>query len=147
MLFPYLGEKTKFSQFIIPNIPTNISTYVEPFGGAFGIFFSLDQDKYTQVDFIYNDINKLNYNLLKQLQDNKDFINLVKSTKVDEVLYRLSLKGIVTTKDNILLALQWLIVLTCSNPYEIGKYSWRSDREFEIFKMKYISYGFYQRIY
>ena len=66
-LFPYLGEKTKFSHFITSNIPTDISIYVEPFGGAFGVFFSLDFNKYSNVDFIYNDVNYLNYNLFNQL--------------------------------------------------------------------------------
>lgn len=140
MLIPYIGEKTKFSQFITPNIPTDISTYVEPFGGMMGVFFSLDFDDFSHVDFIYNDINHLNYNLFCQLQSNKDFIDLVKSTKVDEEFYKFSLKGIVTTKDDVLLALQWLVVLTCSNPYEIGKDSWKGNREFEIFKMKHRAY-------
>lgn len=140
MLIPYIGEKTKFSQFITPNIPTDISTYVEPFAGMMGVFFSLDYDKYAHVDFIYNDINNLNYNLFTQLQSNKDFIDLVKSTIVDEEFYRFSLKGIITSKDDTLLALQWLIVLCCSNPYEIGKNTWRGNKEFEIFKMKHSSY-------
>ena len=33
MLIPYLGEKSKFASFIVPNVPNDISTYVEPFGG------------------------------------------------------------------------------------------------------------------
>ena len=140
MLIPYIGEKTKFSKFITSNIPTDISIYVEPFGGAFGVFFSLDFNKYSNVDFIYNDVNYLNYNLFNQLQGNKDFIDLVKSTNVDEDLYKFSLKGIITTKDDTLLALQWLIVLTCSNPYEIGQASWKGNREFDIFKMKHRAY-------
>jgi site-specific DNA-adenine methylase len=41
MLIPYLGEKSKFASFIVPNVPNDISTYVEPFGGMFGIFFAL----------------------------------------------------------------------------------------------------------
>ena len=94
----------KFSNFIITNIPNDISTYVEPFGGAMGIFFSLDFSKFKDIKFIYNDINNLNYNLFTQLQSNKDFIDLVKSTKVDEDFYRFSLKGIITTKDDILIA-------------------------------------------
>jgi DNA adenine methylase len=140
MFIPYIGEKTKFTQFITPNIPSDISTYVEPFGGMMGVFFSLDYDKYTYVDFIYNDINNLNYNLFNQLQSNKDFIDLVKSTKVNEEFYKFSLKGIITTKDDTLLALQWLVILTCSNPYKIGQDCWKGDREFEIFKMKYSTY-------
>lgn len=98
---------------------------VEPFGGMMGVFFSLDYDKYTYVDFIYNDINNLNYNLFNQLQSNKDFIDLVKSTKVNEEFYKFSLKGIITTKDDTLLALQWLVILTCSNPYKIGQDCWK----------------------
>ena len=139
MLIPYIGEKTKFSQFITPNIPTNISTYVEPFGGMFGIFFSLDFDNYSHVNFVYNDINRLNYNLFNHLQT-KEFIELVKSTKVDELFYEYSLQGIKNTSDDSLLALQWLVVLCCSNPYLIGENSWRGNKEFEIFKMKYRAY-------
>ena len=65
MMIPYLGEKSKYSNFIIPNIPTDISTYVEPFGGMFGIYFCLDLEQYTNTKFVYNDINHLNYNLFK----------------------------------------------------------------------------------
>ena len=73
MIIPYLGEKSKLSNFITPNIPTDISTYVEPFGGMFGVYFSLN---IKDIKFVYNDYNHLNYNLFKQLQDS-DFIDLV----------------------------------------------------------------------
>jgi DNA adenine methylase len=139
-LFPYLGEKTKFSNFIIPNIPSNISTYVEPFGGSFGIFFSLNLDDYDNVNFIYNDINYLNYNLFNQLKSNNNFIDFLTNTKVDEVFYKNSLSVINNEKDDILLALNWLIVLTCSSPYEIGKESWRGSSKFEMFKIRYNNY-------
>ena len=51
MLIPYLGEKSKFASFITPNIPDNISTYVEPFGGMFGVFFALNFIKFKDVKF------------------------------------------------------------------------------------------------
>jgi len=60
MIIPYLGNKEKFTNFISPNIPLDISTYVEPFGGMMGIFFTLDFTKFKNVEFIYNDKNKLN---------------------------------------------------------------------------------------
>ena len=142
MLVPYLGEKSKFANFIIPNIPKNISTYVEPFGGMFGIFFALDFTKYKDVNFIYNDKNNLNYLLFKNLQ-NDSFINLVNSTEVDEDYYRSCLKNLITEKDEELLALYWLVILTCSSPYEIGKDSWRNNVEFGIFKMKYKAYQYH----
>ena len=140
MLIPYLGEKSKFANFIIPNIPKDISTYVEPFGGMFGIFFALDFTKYQYVKFIYNDKNNLNYLLFKNLTSDK-FINLVRYTEVDEDFYRNCLKNLIIEKDEILLSLYWLVILTCSSPYEIGKDSWRNNNEFEVFKMKYKAYS------
>jgi site-specific DNA-adenine methylase len=46
----------------------------------------------------------------------------------------------VTEKDEMLLSLYWLVVLTCSSPYEIGKDSWRDNTEFNILKMKHRAY-------
>jgi len=135
MIIPYLGEKSKFSNFITPNIPTNISTYVEPFGGMFGVYFSLNLNN---VKFIYNDVNHLNSKLFTRLKD-EDFISLVNSTKVNKELYLHSLNNL-NIKDDDQLALNWLIVLTCSSPYKIGEDSWRGNNEFEIFKLKWKSY-------
>lgn len=142
MLIPYLGEKSKFASFITPNIPKEISTYVEPFGGMFGVFFSLDFMKYKNVKFIYNDVNDLNYLLFKNL-GSPEFIELVKSTKVTKETYLESLKDLLKCKDELQICLNWLIILTCSSPYEIGKDSWRNDSEFEIFKMKYKAYKYH----
>jgi DNA adenine methylase len=142
MLIPYLGHKGKFANFIVPNIPTNISNYIEPFGGGFGIFFALDFTKFKDINFIYNDKNNLNYLLFKNLK-NPDFIELFKYTEVDEVYYRSCLKNIITEKDEMLVSLYWLVVLTCSSPYEIGKDSWRSNSEFNILKMKYKAYSYH----
>lgn len=143
MLIPYLGEKSKFANFISPNIPTDIKTYVEPFAGMFGIFFSLDFYKYRGVRFVYNDINFLNYNLFNQLKNNSDFLNSILDIKVDKEKYLQSLKDITLNIDLVKLAIDWLIVLTCSSPYEIGKDSWRKDSEFEIFKYKYKAYKYH----
>ena len=136
MLIPYLGEKSKLAHFITPYIPKDISTYVEPFGGMAGVFFSLDFTKYKNVNFVYNDKNFLNYILFNNLRNNSSFIELVKSTTVDKERYDAALELIYKEEDEQLLALNWLIILTCSSPYEIGKDSWRNDVEFEIFKMK-----------
>ena len=143
MLIPYLGEKSKFSSFITPNIPEDISTYVEPFGGMFGVYFSLRFSKYKEVKFVYNDINYLNYNLFSQLKSNPKFIDTIKETNVDNMVYQKSLVDIFKEKDDIQLALDWLIILTCSSPYEVGKDSWRNNSEFEIFKMKWKAYQYH----
>ncbi len=140
MLIPYLGNKEKFSNFIIPHIPEDISTYVEPFGGSMGIFFSLDLNRFKNIKFIYNDINYLNSNLFNNLKNNKDFINIIKSTIVDKSVYDKALEDIKIKYDAISDAINWLIVLTCSAPNKIGIDSWRGDTEFEIFKLKWKAY-------
>lgn len=143
MLIPYLGEKSKLANFITPNIPKDISTYVEPFGGMAGVFFCLDFTKYKNVNFIYNDKNYLNFILFDNLRYNEDFFRLVNETKVDKDFYKKSLKGLITEKDTKILSLYWLVILTCSSPYEVGKDSWRNNSEFEIFKMKHRAYKFH----
>jgi len=143
MIVPYLGEKSKFSNFIKPNIPTDIKTYVEPFGGMFGIFFSLDFSKFRNVEFVYNDVNYLNYNLFNFLRYNNDFISKIEDIVVDKDKYLKSLKSITLNENKLKLAIDWLIVLCCSSPYEVGKDSWRSDSEFEIFKLKFKAYKYH----
>ena len=140
MLIPYLGEKSKFASFITPNIPKDISTYVEPFGGMFGVFFSLDFSKFRNVNFIYNEINYLNYNLFDLLRYDIRFIEIIKGIKVDKERYQKALREIFTETDRMTFAINWLIVLTCSSPNEIGKDSWRGDTEFEVFKLKWKAY-------
>jgi DNA adenine methylase len=140
MLIPYLGNKEKFSSFITPNIPKDISTYVEPFGGAMGVFFSLDFSKFKNVRFIYNDINYLNFNLFYLLKNDQRFIEIVKGIKVDKEYYQKSIKEIFTETDNMTKAINWLITLTCSAPNQIGQDSWRGDMEFEVFKLKWRAY-------
>ena len=140
MLIPYLGEKTKLSTFITPHIPTDISTYVEPFGGMFGVFFSLNFMKIKDTKFIYNDFNPLNSNLFNQLKYNVDFIDQIKDIKVDKELYSLTLKNLFLDKDEVQLAIDWLIVLTCSSMNKIGQDCWVNDSEFEVFKLKFRAY-------
>jgi len=140
MLIPYLGHKGKFASFITPNIPTDISTYVEPFGGAMGVFFSLDFSKFRNVEFIYNDINYLNFNLFYLLKNDIRFIEIVKGIKVDKEYYLKSIKDLTKETDRMTKAINWLIVLTCSAPNQIGQDSWRGDTEFEIFKLKWKAY-------
>lgn len=142
MLIPYIGEKTEVANFITPHIPTDIVTYVEPFGGMCGVFFSLDFAKYRKVNFIYNDQNKLNYTLFKKLKEEK-FISLVKSTNVTEEIYKQCFKQLITENDEDKIALQWLIILCCSSPHQIDKPSWIGNSEFEIFKFKYSAYSYH----
>jgi len=138
MILPYIGEKSKFSNFITPYIPENLSTYVEPFAGMFGVFFSLDFNNYQFKKYIYNDINHLNSNLFEYLKK-PDFIKVINIIKVNESIFKSAHNYILTGDDKMSLAINWLIILTCSYPSDINK--WRNDNEFEIFKLKYNSYN------
>jgi len=61
----YIGGKAHISKWIIPFIPTDIETYVEPFSGMYWVFFNMDLSKYPKLNtVVYNDYNELNYNLL-----------------------------------------------------------------------------------
>ena len=136
MFIPYIGHKGKFSNFIIPNIPTDVSTYVEPFAGAFGIFFCLNIYNYQNTKFIYNDINHLNSNLFKQLT-NPIFIDKLNISKSTEELYYKIQKEINSEIDDIDKAIHWLMLLCCSySQYNIIDGQYKGDIEFEIFKMK-----------
>jgi DNA adenine methylase len=65
-MISYIGGKSNISKWIIPHIPNNIETYVEPFGGMFWVFFNMDLTKYPNLKtVVYNDFNSLNTNLFK----------------------------------------------------------------------------------
>lgn len=135
MMIPYIGEKSRYSNFIIPNIPTDISTYVEPFGGMFGIYFCLDLKKYPNTKFVYNDINYLNYNLFKYLKD-ETFLYHLKNIKVDREFYELSKVNLYNCSDPEK-AVYWLVILTCSDSQvDVLNGVWKNNYEFEVLKIK-----------
>jgi DNA adenine methylase len=71
MPLSYIGGKSKIApKLIVPNIPKDIETYCEVFGGMFWTFFSMDLSKFPNIkNIVYNDINPLNYNLFQCLLD------------------------------------------------------------------------------
>ena len=85
-MIPYLGNKSTLSDFLKQYIPKNPTKWVEPFGGGFNLFFTLDLKEYPDTEFYYNDINPLNCILFEHLK-NDDFIQLVKSTYVNKDLF------------------------------------------------------------
>jgi DNA adenine methylase len=139
MLIPYPGEKSSIASFITPRIPRDIGSYIEPFGGMFGVFFSLNFSKMKDIRFVYGDIDYLNYNLFLQMRDSKSFIDSVKDIKADRDRYKSALKGIIEGKREDLLAIDWLISLCCQK--DGG--GWNGDTEFEIFKMKFRAYKYH----
>jgi DNA adenine methylase len=65
-MISYIGGKSKIGKWIVPYIPTDIETYVEPFSGMFWVFYNMDITKYPNLNtVVYNDYNKLNANLFE----------------------------------------------------------------------------------
>ena len=70
MALSYIGGKSKIGKWIVPFIPQDIETYIEPFSGMFWVFFNMDLTKYPNLkNVVYNDFNPLNYNLFQCLQN------------------------------------------------------------------------------
>lgn len=65
-MISYIGGKSRIGKWIVPFIPNDIETYVEPFSGMFWVFFNMDIDNYPNLNkVVYNDFNSLNSNLMK----------------------------------------------------------------------------------
>ena len=137
MFIPYLGEKSKYANFIIPHIPQNINKYVEPFGGMFGIFFSLELTQFRNVEFVYNDSNYLNYNLFNQLVKSEFLSELEKVKASEDKFNKYKLKILNNNYSDFELAIAWLMILCCSaSQYDLLSNDYKGDSEFEVFKMK-----------
>jgi DNA adenine methylase len=80
MALSYIGGKSKIGKWIVPFIPTDIETYIEPFSGMFWVFFNMDLSKYPNLTkVVYNDFNPLNYNLFQCLQNPERLLESVNS--------------------------------------------------------------------
>jgi DNA adenine methylase len=65
-MISYIGGKARIGKWIKEYIPKDIETYVEGFSGMFWVFFNMDLKHYPNLKtVVYNDYNRLNYNLMK----------------------------------------------------------------------------------
>lgn len=78
MALSYIGGKSKIGKWIVPFIPNDIETYVEPFSGMFWVFFNMDLSNYPNLKkVVYNDFNPLNYNLYKCIQNPTELLRAI----------------------------------------------------------------------
>lgn len=78
-MISYIGGKARISKWIVPYIPRDIETYVEPFSGMFWVFFKLNLPLYPNLKrVIYNDSNPLNVNLFNCIKNYVDFYDVIK---------------------------------------------------------------------
>ena len=86
MALSYIGGKSKIGKWIVPFIPKDVETYVEPFSGMFWVFFNMDLKEYPNLKkVIYNDFNPLNYNLYMCLQNPVELLKVVNSIPCQQV--------------------------------------------------------------
>ena len=77
-MLSYIGGKSRIGKWIVPFIPNDIETYVEPFSGMFWVYFNMDLTKYPNLKkIVYNDFNPLNYNLFKCLQNPENLLQAI----------------------------------------------------------------------
>jgi len=153
-MIPYLGNKSSLSDFLKQYVPKNPTKWVEPFGGGFNLFFTLDLKQYPDTEFYYNDINPLNCILFEHLK-NDDFIKLIKSTNVTRELFEESYDNLIDkpvkkSKKKVILvdnseekALSWLIILCCGDIKDIMNKDFKGNSTFEILKYKLSHYSEY----
>lgn len=79
MCLSYVGGKSRIGKWIQNYIPTTIKSYAEPFGGMYWTFFSLDIDSFNLDKVIYNDVNHLNVNFFRSLNDYNNLLEQAKN--------------------------------------------------------------------
>lgn len=65
----WIGNKSKHLKHILPHIPKDYNTYIEPFVGSGSMFLKLQPD-----NWIINDINKDIINVWNNIKDNPEYI-------------------------------------------------------------------------
>ena len=84
-MFSYIGGKSKIGKWIKEFIPNDIETYVEPFSGAFWVYYNMDLTKYPNLKrVVYNDFNKVNANLFACVRKYKEFFEYIKDIPAQE---------------------------------------------------------------
>ena len=84
-MFSYIGGKSKIGKWIKEFIPTDIETYVEPFSGAFWVYYNMDLSLYPNLKtVVYNDFNKVNANLFACVKKYKEFYEYIKDIPAQE---------------------------------------------------------------
>jgi DNA adenine methylase len=85
-MISWIGGKSKIGCFIRNYIPNNIETYVEPFSGAFWVFFKMNIDNYKNLKtIVYNDTNSLNVNLFLCVKEYNKLWEVSKNIPIEDI--------------------------------------------------------------
>jgi len=84
-MISWIGGKSSISKWIIPFIPKDIKTYVEPFSGAFWVYLKMNLDEYPILDkIVYNDFNDYLVNLFLCAKDHENFHPFISEYKAQD---------------------------------------------------------------
>lgn len=84
-MISYIGGKKKMQSWIVPFIPKDTETFVEPFSGQFWIFFGMNLDQYPNLKtIVYNDFNPLNYNLYRCVRNHQRLLEECEKLQVQQ---------------------------------------------------------------
>lgn len=81
-MISWIGGKSRISKWIIPFIPNDIETYIEPMSGAFWVYFKMDLSNYKNLNkVVYNDYNNYLTNLFMCCKEHEYFNEYIKDIK------------------------------------------------------------------
>lgn len=84
-MISYIGGKSKISKWIVPFYPKDMETYLEGFSGMMWCFFKMDLSEYPNLKkVVYNDFNKLNFNLFQCVQNPSELQRVMDSIPVQQ---------------------------------------------------------------
>jgi DNA adenine methylase len=84
-MLPYIGGKNRMQSWVIPFIPKDIETYIEPFSGQFWIFFGMELENFPNLKtIVYNDFNPLNFNLYRCVRNHERLLEECSKLVVQE---------------------------------------------------------------
>ena len=85
-MLSWIGGKSKISKWIVPYYPKNMEIYTESFGGMMWCYYNMDLSKYPNLKkIVYNDINKLNYNLFQCAQNPSELLRAINSIECQKI--------------------------------------------------------------
>ncbi len=86
MALSYIGGKSKIGKWIVPFYDKKMETYIEVFGGMFWCYFNMNLEDFPNLTkVIYNDFNRLNYNLFECLKNPAEFQKNLDSIPVQQL--------------------------------------------------------------
>lgn len=81
-MISWIGGKSRISSFIIPFIPKDIETYIEPFSGAMWVYLKMNLNNYQNLKIVvYNDFNDYLVNLFMCCKEHYKFHEYLENYK------------------------------------------------------------------